>query len=117
MVSVGFRWSDCKHPRARPADSDILGQIAAVKYALATHSRWFIPGHGLSGGREIAEQQLKFLQDLYTSVKRHYEDGLADYEMLEPVRKDLAEYSDWYNFDELGRVLSNVYLRVEEEAF
>lgn len=102
---------------ARPADSDIRGQIDAVKYALATDNRWFIPGHGLSGGREIAQQQLKFLQDLYDSVKRHYEDGLADYEMLEPVRKDLAEYSDWYNFDELGRVLSNVFLRVEEEAF
>ena len=102
---------------ARPADSDILGQIAAVKYALTTDSRWFIPGHGLSGGREIAEQQLKFLQDLYTSVKRHYEDGLADYEMLQPVRKDLAEYGAWYNFDELGRVISNVFLKVEEDAF
>lgn len=102
---------------ARPADSDIRGQIDAVEFVLSTDNRWFIPGHGLSGGREVAQQQLQFLQDLYASVKRHYEDGLADYEMLEPVRQDLAEYSDWYNFDELGRVLSNVYLKVEEEAF
>lgn len=102
---------------ARPADSDIRGQIDAVEYALNTDNRWFIPGHGLSGGREVAQQQLKFLQDLYASVKRHYEAGLADYEMLDPVRQDLAEYSDWYNFDELGRVLSNVYLKVEEETF
>jgi glyoxylase-like metal-dependent hydrolase (beta-lactamase superfamily II) len=102
---------------ARPADGDIRGQIRAVEFALSTDSDWFIPGHGLSGGREVAQQQLRFLQDLYASVKRHYEKGLADYEMLGPVRNDLAEYSGWYNFDELGRVLSNVYLKVEEEAF
>lgn len=102
---------------ARPADSDIRGQITAVEFVLTTDNRWFIPGHGQSGGREVPERQLMFLKQLYASVKRHYEDGLADFEMIEPVRQDLAEYRDWYNFDELGRVISNTYLKVEEESF
>ena len=102
---------------ARPADSDIKGQITAVEFVLTTDNDWFIPGHGESGGRDIPENQLRFLRQLYASVERHYLDGLADYEMLDLVRRDLAEYSDWYNFDELGRVVSSVYLRVEEESF
>ena len=102
---------------ARPADSDIRGQIDAVKFVLSTENQWFIPGHGQSGGREVPARQLKFLEDLHASVKRHYESGLADFEMREPVQQDLAAYRGWYNFDELGRVISNVYLHVEEESF
>jgi len=97
---------------ARPRDSDIRGQINAVQFVLTTGNQRFLPGHGLSGGREVAVRQLRFLNELYAAVQRHYEDGLADYEMLEAVKQDLAEYRDWYNFDELGRVISNVYLNV-----
>lgn len=102
---------------ARPEDSDIYGQIRAVKVALGTNSRWYLPGHGHSGGREIAEEQLLFLQQLLGAVQRYYEQGMSDYEMVKPVKKDLSAYSDWYNFDELGRVIGHVYLKVEENAF
>jgi len=102
---------------ARPADSDIIGQINAVEFVLTTGNEWFVPGHGLSGGREVPERQLNFLNQLYASVQGHYEDGLADYEMIALVKQDLAAYRNWFNFDELGRVISNVYLKVEEVAF
>ena len=102
---------------ARPADSDIFGQIHAVEVALATNSRWYLPGHGQSGGQEIVEQQLEFLQRLLSSVQRYYDQGMSDFEMVELVKKDLSAYSDWYNFDELGRVIAHIYLKVEEKAF
>ena len=102
---------------ARPEDGDIFGQIRAVKAALETDSRWYLPGHGQSGGREIAEQQLLFLQRLLGAVQYHYEQGLSDFEMVEPVKKALSAYRDWYNFDELGRVIGHVYLKVETMAF
>lgn len=102
---------------ARPQDSDILGQIHAVEFVLGTDNDWFIPGHGFSGGRELPEQQLKFLKELYASVQQHYDEGLADYEMRDLVKQDLAVYRDWYNFDELGRVINSVYLQVEEASF
>lgn len=75
---------------ARPEDSDIFGQINAVEVALGTNSRWFLPGHGHSGGREIAEKQLIFLQQLLGAVQRYYAQGLSDFEMVEPVKKDLS---------------------------
>ena len=102
---------------ARPEDSDIFGQIHAVEVALGTGSRWYIPGHGHSAGREMVEQQLSFLQDLLAAVQYYYAQGMSDFEMVEPIKRDLSGYSDWYNFDELGRVIGHVYLRVEEKAF
>ncbi len=102
---------------ARPSDGDIFGQIRAVEIALRTNSRWYLPGHGLSGGREIVEQQLQFLKSLLGAVQRYYEKGMSDFEMVGLVKRDLGAYSDWYNFDELGRVISHVYLKVEEAAF
>ena len=102
---------------ARPMDSDILGQIRAVEFVLGTDNEWFIPGHGLSGGRELPQAQLDFLRKLHASVKHHYDAGLADFEMRDRVAQDLAEYRDWYNFDELGRVINSVYLRVEQASF
>jgi glyoxylase-like metal-dependent hydrolase (beta-lactamase superfamily II) len=102
---------------ARPEDSDIFGQIDAVQVALGTESRWYLPGHGLSGGREIVEQQLLFLQSLLGAVQRYYNEGMSDYEMVDPIKNDLIAYSDWYNFDELGRVIAYIYLKVEEKSF
>ncbi len=102
---------------ARPRDSDIHGQIAAIEFVLQTENQVYIPGHGPAGGREIALRQLTFLRELYASVERHYENGLSDYEMKEGVEKDLLAYKDWMNFDELGFVISYVYLKVEEDSF
>lgn len=102
---------------ARPRDSDINGQIAAIEFALQTENQFYIPGHGQAGGREVALSQLKFLRDLYASVKTHYENGLSDYEMKEGVEKDMRAYKDWVNFDELGLLISYVYLKVEEDSF
>ena len=102
---------------ARPADSDIRGQIAAIEYALDLDVEVYIPGHGTAAGREMVIAQLRFLQVLYASVAHHYEAGLSDYEMKPLVEQDIAAYESWQNFDELGRVISHVYLQVEEDAF
>jgi glyoxylase-like metal-dependent hydrolase (beta-lactamase superfamily II) len=45
---------------ARPEDSDITGQIAAIEFVLQTENQVYIPGHGQAGGREIALSQLAF---------------------------------------------------------
>jgi hypothetical protein len=37
--------------------------------------------------------------------------------MLEPITADLEAYSDWFNFDQLGRMISFVYQQVEHSAF
>jgi putative aminopeptidase FrvX len=42
---------------------------------------------------------------------------MSDYEMVKPIKKDLKAYKDWYNFDELGRIIAHVYLKEEERLF
>ncbi len=102
---------------ARPQDSDILGQIEAVKFILNGKNDIFIPGHGLSGGRDIAVKQLKFLTDLYRLVKKYYRQDLDAFELTPLVKREMSAYSNWHNFNELGRVIDAVYLRVEQDEF
>ena len=109
--------TDQRVQSARPADADIRGQIRAIEFVLQRDNDWYSPGHGTSGGRELAEQQLVFLKKLYASIKRHYHNGPADFEMRDLVMQDLVAYQDGYNFNELGRVISTVHLKVEEDVF
>jgi len=100
-----------------PADFSAQGQIEAIDYLLSLDVDLFVPGHGPTGDRKVAEASRDFLKTLYDSVERHYEDGLLDYEMRDLVAADLEAYSDWTNFGELGRLISYVYLQVEEAAW
>ena len=116
-IFLGDIVTDRRIQSARPEDSDIKGQIKAVKFVLQTDNAIFIPGHGAAGDKEMVNRQLVFLQDLLTSVENHYEQGLSEYEMKEKVILDLSAYKDWFNFSEIGRVISYVYLKVEEDSF
>ena len=100
-----------------PEHGNIQGQIAVVDLALKSGAKHFIPGHGLSGGREIAITQLIFLKDLRAAVKKYYAQGLSDFEMKDKVMHDLAAYQDYYGFDSLGRVINAAYRQIEAESF
>ena len=100
-----------------PRDFDAAGQIEAIEYALNLPVNTFVPGHGATGKREIALDALNFLKILYKSVKMHYDTGLLDYEMRDLVAADLNEFREWFNFNELGRLISFVYLQIEAEDF
>lgn len=100
-----------------PQDASYQGQIKAIRAILKTRAELYIPGHGRSGGRELPEASLAFLEKLYASVQKYYEQGLSDYEMKPKVINDLAEYKDWYNFSEMGKVISYLYLEIENDAF
>lgn len=100
-----------------PQDFSARGQMQAIRYAMGLPVEIFVPGHGATGGREVPEAALRFLEALYASVKHHYDAGLKDYEMKDKVLADLAEYSDWEAFDRMGRLISHVYLQVEDADF
>jgi hypothetical protein len=66
----------------------------------------------------VPEAYKAFLATLYGSVKKHYDQGLKDFDMKEKVRADLAPYTLWANFDgQLGRLISLAYLEVEADSF
>lgn len=100
-----------------PEHGNIQGQLAAIDTALKTGAKHFIPGHGLSGGREIAIAQRTFLRDLRAAVKKYYAQGQSDFEMKDKVTRDLVAYKDYYGFDGLGRVINAAYLQIETEYF
>lgn len=100
-----------------PQDANFKGTIQAIKQMLKGSSTYFIPGHGLSGGREVPEASLDFLVKLLKSVTRYYKQGLTDFEMKDKVINDLSEFKDWHNFKEMGRVISFVYQEVESDNF
>jgi len=100
-----------------PEHGNIQGQIAAIDMALKSGAKHFIPGHGLSGGREIAVTQQSFLKDLRAAVKKYYTQGLSDFEMKDKVVRDLSAYRGYYGFDGLGRVINAAYLQIEAESF
>lgn len=100
-----------------PEHGNIQGQIAAIDLALKSKAMHFIPGHGTSGGREIAMAQQTFLKSLRVSVKKYFDRGLSDFEMKEKVMNDLTAYKNYYGFDDLGRVINAAYLQIEAESF
>jgi glyoxylase-like metal-dependent hydrolase (beta-lactamase superfamily II) len=100
-----------------PQDASFKGSITAIRTLLDGPSTLFIPGHGHSGGREVPEASLRFLEKLRAAVTKYYEQGLADYEMKEQISAELIEFRDWHNFDELGKVISYVYQEIEAENF
>ncbi|MDH5368532.1 MAG: MBL fold metallo-hydrolase [Gammaproteobacteria bacterium] len=100
-----------------PQDASFKGTINAIDVMLKGPSTLFIPGHGLSGGREVPEMSLRFLVKLQESVTRYYNQGLSDFEMKEKVIKDLSEFKDWHNFNEMGRVIAYVFQEVENDSF
>ena len=102
---------------AVPQDASFKGSIAAIKTMLQGPATIFIPGHGRTGGREVPEATLRFLEKLRGAVSKYYQQGLADYEMKDAVINDLNEYRDWYSFNELGRIITYVYQEVEKEHF
>lgn len=100
-----------------PQDANFKGTITAIKAMMNNDIKLYIPGHGISGGKEVPEASLKFLETLYSSVHKYYDQGMADYEMKNKVVSDLKEFKDWNNFDEIGRVINYTYQEIERENF
>jgi glyoxylase-like metal-dependent hydrolase (beta-lactamase superfamily II) len=101
-----------------PRDANFRGTIDAIKKMLKeSPATIYIPGHGVTGGREVPEASLSFLNKLVGSVTRYYNQGMSDFEMKDKVIEDLAEFRDWDNFNEIGRVISYLYQEVERDNF
>lgn len=94
------------------------GNIIALDNALATGATVFVPGHGPSGGPEVAQRYRDYLDTLYATVRQGFDDGLADFEIRPLLMARLEPWQQWAGFDiELGRHISGAYLEAEAAAF
>ena len=99
-------------------DGNIQGNIETCTKIMTTGSRVYVPGHGPSGDVTVPEGFRKYLDILYTTVKKYYDEGLSDFEMKDRVADALGAYADWSGFDEqLGKHISLAYLQIEEAEF
>ncbi|MET0028468.1 MAG: MBL fold metallo-hydrolase [Candidatus Thiodiazotropha sp.] len=94
------------------------GNITALDMALQTDAEIFVPGHGRTGGREVAEIYRGYLSGLKQQVAHYFEAGLSDFEMKQPVIDAMGPYREWVDFERnVGRHISLAYLEVEAEMF
>jgi len=103
---------------ARMDDGNFKGNIAAIEAALKANAKIIVPGHGRSGGHEVADAYLVYLNAFYTTVKKYYDQGISDFDMKDKVVAGLKPYHKWALFDaEIGKLISLAYLQIETEAF
>lgn len=94
------------------------GNVEALENALQTDAKVFVPGHGPSGGREVAERYRDYLQTVYSAAEAGVEEGLADFEIRPQLLPKLEPWKDWAGFEtELGRHINAAFLEAEMAAF
>jgi glyoxylase-like metal-dependent hydrolase (beta-lactamase superfamily II) len=99
-------------------DGIIQGNIAACTRILETGSKRYVPGHGPTGDASVPKNFRRYLEILYSTVKKYYDEGLSDYEMKAKVAEALSDYADWSGFKEqIGKHVSIAYLEIEEAEF
>jgi len=116
---VLFLGDNAGHRRIlRLEGGSFAGNIVALDNALATGATVFVPGHGPSGGSEVAQRYRDYLETLYSTVQQGVEDGLADFEIRPLLMPKLEPWQDWAGFDhELGPHISGAFLEAEAAAF
>lgn len=103
--------------RNQPQDADYKGQLEATRTASQLPVTLYIPGHGPTGDRKFVLESLRLQEALYGAVKKHFQKGLSDFEMKEPIQRELSEFKHWPGFETLGQVINRIYLEVEAASF
>ena len=99
-------------------DSSFQGNIETIERIVAMNYKYYIPGHGNSGGVEMPLTYNAFLKSLRKVVKQMFDEGMESYEMKPGIIEALADYRQWRGFDtRLGGQISQVYLEIEKEEF
>lgn len=102
----------------RMDDGTFKGNALACQIALDIGANTYVPGHGPSGNKDIITPYMNYLKIVYREVGKHYEAGLADFEMKQQVLLKLQDYFSWSRFKgELGKHISLAVLEYERDEF
>ncbi|MCB1775099.1 MAG: MBL fold metallo-hydrolase [Gammaproteobacteria bacterium] len=118
-LGVMFLGDNAGHGRIlRLEGGSFPGNVAALETALETGATVFVPGHGPSGGPEVARRYRDYLDTVYKTAQAGVEQGLSDFELRPLLVPKLEPWSKWSGFDiELGRHINGAYLEAEAAAF
>lgn len=100
-------------------DSHLLNWIQFLGKLEAMKPKVVIPGHGSVTNLKGISQLKNLLHTLWTSVELEYENGLADFEMVEKVLEALETFKPQYPglTEKIKRDLSSVFIQVESASF
>jgi len=102
----------------RMGDGTFKGNTLACQLAIDLGAKMYVPGHGPSGDKNIIVPFMDYLKIIYREVGKHYEAGLADFEMKLKVVSKLQDYAGWSGFKiEVGKHISLAVLEYERDEF
>jgi glyoxylase-like metal-dependent hydrolase (beta-lactamase superfamily II) len=118
-LGVMFLGDNAGHGRIlRLEGGSFPGNVEALQIALDSGATVFVPGHGRSGGPEVAQRYRDYLDTIYSTAQAGVEDGLSDFELRPVLLPRLEPWSQWAGFDiELGRHINGAFLEAEAAAF
>jgi glyoxylase-like metal-dependent hydrolase (beta-lactamase superfamily II) len=116
---VVFLGDNAGHGRLLRHDGgSFRGNMEALDRALATGASVFVPGHGITGGVEVAQTYRDYLNTVYTTAEAGVEEGLSDFELRPRLLPKLESWASWSGFDTtLGGHISGAYLEAEAALF
>lgn len=102
----------------RMDDASFKGNIKACQIALELDAKTYVPGHGISGGKEVVVPFMNYLKIINVEVAKYYEAGMTDFEMKPKILLKLEKYFKWSGFnDEMGKHISLAVLEYERDSF
>jgi glyoxylase-like metal-dependent hydrolase (beta-lactamase superfamily II) len=116
LVMTGDNVTNQRMPSFR--HGTFRGTIKMADMLLGKDFKYFIPGHGPGGDREVIEGFRKYTATVYETAAKLYEEGLSDFEMKDRIVEKLKNYHNWSMFDDqVGRHISLAVLEAEKAAF
>lgn len=97
-------------------DASPRGNAQALKYLLSLDAKQVIPGHGPVTDKSGIRYMLDYIALLQREVKKHYDQGLTDYDMKD--RLEVGKYRNMSGFkDRFGVNVNRMYLEIEASSF
>ena len=99
--------------------SDMHGNIKALQHALDLKMNVYVPGHGKSGGADVAVTPfLNYLQKIEKGVTKGYRAEKEGHEIKKQLAGQFEGYQDWSGFEgNFGKHINKMYLEVEALEF
>jgi len=102
----------------RMTDGNFTGNISAVDKISEVDASTWIPGHGPSGDATILKAYRDYLQAIYSSAQKAFDDGLDSSDVKAISLQATKKYEDWSGYnEELGPQGAQAYLEVEAAEF
>ena len=102
----------------RMSDGNFQGNISSVDKILGIEAKTWVPGHGPTGDATIVKAYRDYLQAVYSSAEKAFNDDLDSSDVKAISLQATQQYKDWAGYnDELGPQGAQAYMEVEAAEF